>query len=134
MDAYVERFRRSSQVLRFLLEPSTWSRSPYCPGRFQRAPFKSPTFIQKGSYFLSRRKRMIGSRAFLSNISSSNVTRSRIIIYIPIYSYGIGIYIYMHCSSSVRHFPAHRHLCESRVRLAHYLLAKKILLRDFDTY
>mmetsp|Transcript_7505 Transcript_7505/g.27405 ORF Transcript_7505/g.27405 Transcript_7505/m.27405 type:complete len:137 (-) Transcript_7505:1734-2144(-) len=52
-------------------------------GRFS---WTSP-FIQKGSYFLSRRKRMIGSRAFLSNISSSNVTRSRIIIYIPIYRY-----------------------------------------------
>jgi len=34
--------------------------------------------------FFSRRKRMIGSRAFLSNISFSNVTRSRIIIYMPI--------------------------------------------------
>jgi len=33
--------------------------------------------------------------------------------------------MYMNCSGSVRYFPAHRHSCESRVRLAHSLVGRE---------
>ena len=63
---------------------------------------------------------------FCQNISFSNVTRSRIIIYMPILVLvyrcsGLGIYVY----ALLRYFPAHRHLCESRVRRAHSLVGQE---------